>query len=186
MWDVKCMWWTKAKQAKAWSKVNIFVVLEMRKQIHGGSLMIFSANFKLRKSGRGARSGGIKSKWLPLGGSSPHERRRASFQNSVSRDRNSPLIFDSRWSPCWWSTWWWTRCLSSACCHRPDEDGGHAGPNGDLQICSELSVHLPIVPTVSNKSSSKIFFWSILIYISDLLKSFTIHNSFTAVLFRVC
>ena len=136
--------------------------------------------------GCGARSGGIKSKWLPLGGSSPHERRRASFQNSVSRDRNSPLIFDSRWSPCWWSTWWWTSCLSSACCLRPDEDGGHAGPSGDLQICSELSVYLPIVPTVSDKSSSKIFFWSILIYISDLLKSFTIHNSFTAILFRDC
>ena len=110
-----------------------------------GSLLIFSANCKLRKRGRGARSGGIKSKWLPLGGSSPHERRRASFQNSVSRDRNSPLIFDSRWSPCWWSTWWWTSCLSSACCHRSNEDGGHAGPDGDLQICSELFVYLPTV-----------------------------------------
>ena len=47
---------------------------------------------------------------------------------------------------------------ASACCLRPDEDGGHAGPSGDLQICSELSVYLPIVPTVSDKSSSKIFF----------------------------
>ena len=128
-----------------------------------GSLLIFSANCKLRKRGlRGTVWGGIKSKWLPLGGSSPHERRRASFQNSVSRDRNSPLIFGSRWSPCWWSTWSWTLCLYSACCHRPDEDGGHAGPESDLQISSELFAYLPTV-------SAQVFFQDFLLIALDLV-----------------
>ena len=179
MWDVKCMWWTKAKQAKAWSKVNIFVVLEMRKQIHGGFLLIFSANFKLRKSGpRGTQWWNQKQMVTSRRQQPPRTetcilpelceswsqfptylRLKMVAMLVVDLMMNSLLIFSLlsspwwRWWPCWWSSnLFWTPPLSS---HRTH--------------------HI-----------WQVFFWSILIYISDLLKSFTIHNSFTAVLFRVC